>query len=156
MQLSADGWGCAPSLLADWLEVIQLNGRANGNSKRAYAWVHLPVLMPLVSLSTEQATLLTHASGEAPTLAGKSSLVFCGLTVPFSGSWFQQDFVYALREWSLCFPLSWWSSVIKSCWPSKWGSLRILSPFAGSPGWEDWWAQNLHNSRGASLVLFSS
>ena len=109
--------------------------------------------MPPVSLSTEQATLLTHASGDLPTLSGKSSLVCCGVTVLFSGSWYQQDFVCVLHKWSLCFPLSWGSSVIKSCWPSKSGSLRILSPFAGSPGWEDVWAQNLHNSE-AFLVLF--
>ena len=36
-------------------------------------------------------------------------------------------------------------------------SLGIPSPFVGYPGWEAWFgAQNLHNSRGTSLLLFWS
>ena len=34
------------------------------------------------------------------------------------------------------FPQSCGSSVIKSHWPPKSNSLEVLSPFAGSPGWE--------------------
>ena len=34
------------------------------------------------------------------------------------------------------FPQSCGSSVIKSLWPPKSNSLGVLSPFAGSPGWE--------------------
>ena len=40
---------------------------------------------------------------------------------------------------SLCFPQACGSSVIKSCCPTKSVSLGIPSPFARSPGQEDWW-----------------
>ena len=75
------------------------------------------------------------------------------------GSWGTQDFfVCALLEWSLCFPWSCGSPVIKSRWPSKSASLGTPSPFAGYPGWKARHrAQSLHNSGRASLViLFSS
>ena len=34
------------------------------------------------------------------------------------------------------FPQTWGNSVIKSHWPPKSNSRGVLSPFAGSPGWE--------------------
>ena len=49
------------------------------------------------------------------------------------GSWCTQGFVWALQS---LFPQSCGSSIIKSLWPPKSNSLGILSPFAGSPGWE--------------------
>ena len=62
----------------------------------------------------------------------------------------------AVSEWSLCFPQSCGSFVMKSHWPSKSDPLGIPSPFTGSPDWEPCWgAQNLHNS-GRRLVLLSS
>ena len=63
-----------------------------------------------------------------------------------------------LQEWSLWLPQSCGNPVIKSCSPSKAGSLEVPSPFARYPGWEAWCeAQNLHNSGRTSLVvLFSS
>ena len=74
------------------------------------------------------------------------------------GSWGTQDLcVCALLEWSLCFPWSSGSPVIKSCWPSKSASLETSSPFAGYPGWEAWHrAQNLYNSGRTSLVILFS
>ena len=73
------------------------------------------------------------------------------------GSWCIQDFVYALQEWSLCFPWSCGNPVIKYWWLSKSDSLGIPSPFAGSLGWEAWCGvQNLHNSGRTSLVLLFS
>ena len=47
-----------------------------------------------------------------------------------SGSWCTQDFACALQDWSLCFPESCGSLVIKSHWPSRPDSLdqRIPSP----------------------------
>ena len=75
-----------------------------------------------------------------------------------SGSWCTQDFVCALQDWSLCFPQSHGSPIIKRLWPSRSDSLGIPSPFVRSPGWEAWHGlQNLHNSGRMSLVsLFSS
>ena len=72
-------------------------------------------------------------------------------------SWYTQDFICALQDWSLCFPQSCGSPVIKSCWPSKSDSLGIPSLFAGSPGWKGWHgAQNLLNSGKMSLILLFS
>ena len=48
------------------------------------------------------------------------------------GSWYTQGFVCALQVFSS--PVL-WSSVIKSHWPPRSNSLRVLSPFAESPGW---------------------
>ena len=75
-----------------------------------------------------------------------------------SGSWCMQNFVYALPDWSLSFPQSSWSPIIKSCWSSWPHSLGITSLFVGSPGWEVWCGvPNLYNSVRTSLVfLFSS
>ena len=71
-----------------------------------------------------------------------------------SGSWCMQDFICALQDWSLCFPQSCGSPVIKFHWPSRSDSLGISSPFVRSPGWDVWcWVQNLHNSGKTSLVL---
>ena len=51
--------------------------------------------------------------------------------------WCVQDFVCALQVWSLCFPQSCGSSVIKSCWYSKsdsWGfPVPLPDPQAGEP-----------------------
>ena len=77
----------------------------------------------------------------------------------FSEFWCRQSFVFALQDWSLCFPQSCGSLVIKSCWPSKSDSLGIPSPFvgSGSPGWEAWHGVlNCQNSGRASLVLLFS
>ena len=74
-----------------------------------------------------------------------------------SGSWCMQDFVCELQDWSLCFPQSCGSPIIKFHWPSRSDSLRISSPFVRSPGWEAWcWVQNLHNGGRTSLVLLFS
>ena len=47
-----------------------------------------------------------------------------------------QSFICALQDWSLCFPQSCGSRVIKSHWPSRPDSLESPSPFVGSPGWK--------------------
>ena len=74
-----------------------------------------------------------------------------------SGSWCGQDFVCGFQGWSLCFPQSCASPIIKACWPSRSDSLGIPSPIFGSLGWEGWCGiQNLHNSRRISLVLLFS
>ena len=73
------------------------------------------------------------------------------------GSWWTQDFVCALQDWSLCFPQSCVSPIIKSHWFSRPNSQQIPSPFVRSQGWEAWSGlQNLHNSGRNSLVLWFS
>ena len=70
--------------------------------------------------------LLTHTSaGDTETLKVRSGSVF----VESSGT----NKVLFVPSMSL-FPCG--SSVIQSHWPPKSNSLRILSPFARSPGWE--------------------
>ena len=54
-----------------------------------------------------------------------------GSLLPSPGSWCQQGFACVLQE--PLFPQAYKSSLIKSCWPSKSGSLGIPSPFARSP-----------------------
>ena len=138
IQLSADGWGCAPSPL-----VAFPNGTSpprfyrgvNDNiqkGKKPLPWVLPPVPPPCGE------PLLTNASTGGPgTLAGRSSPVSCGVTAPFSWvlvcTWF-----CLCQEWSLYFPQSCGSRVIKSCWPSKSDSLGTASSFVGSPGWKAW------------------
>ena len=74
-----------------------------------------------------------------------------------SESWYAQGFVCALQDWSLPFPQSCGSLVIKFHCPSRSDSLGIPSPFVGSPGWEvSCGVLNLHNSGRSSLVLFFS
>ena len=74
-----------------------------------------------------------------------------------SGSWYPQDFVCALQDWSVWFPQSCGSPVIKSHWPSRSDSLGIPRPFVRFSGLEAWCgAQNFHNSGRTSLVLLLS
>ena len=53
-----------------------------------------------------------------------------------SESYCLQGFVCALQDWSLCFPQSCGSSIIKSFWPSRSDSLGIPSPAVRTPGWK--------------------
>ena len=79
--------------------------------------------------------MLTHASpGDSWTLTGKSASVsfegHCSvLLVPSVHK------VLFVPSKSL-FHQSHGSSIVKPHWPSKSNSLRVLSPFAGSPCWE--------------------
>ena len=73
-----------------------------------------------------------------------------------SGSWYTQDFVCALQDWSL-FPPVLWKSYNQTPLASRSDSPGIPSPFVGSLGWEAWrGVQDLHHSGRTSLVLFSS
>ena len=122
-------------------------------SKRAFIKEHLPRLLLPVSQSLWWAQL-TH------TLTGNPSLWFCLLWghCSFSlGLGVHKIFICALQDWSLCFPQSRGSLIIKSTWPSRSDSPGIPSPFVGSPGWGAWCrVLNLHNSGRTSLVLLFS
>ena len=65
--------------------------------------------------------LLTHTStGGSPTLAGSFGSVFWGSLLLSSGSWQnKKGFVCILQDWSLRFPQSCGSLVIKFHWPSR-------------------------------------
>ena len=97
--------------------------------------------------------LPSHIStGDPPTLVGGFGSVSYGVTAPFLWVLVHAKFCCALQGWSLCFPQSCGSPVIKSHWPSR--SVPLLDP----PGCEAWHGiQNLHNSGRSSLaLLFSS
>ena len=112
---------------------------------------------PSRTAATSGEPLLTGASTGGPsTIAGCFGSVSCGVTAPFFWSWCKQDFVSTLQDWSLCFPRSSGSPIIKSCWSSRSDSLGLPSAFVGPPGWEAWYGvQNLHNGGRTSLVLCS-
>ena len=79
-------------------------------------------------------SVLIHASaGHSGMLLGKFGSLSYGVIAPFSWVLVCTSFCCTLQESG---PQSCGSSVIKSHWPSKSSSLGILSPFAGSPGWE--------------------
>ena len=101
--------------------------------------------------------LLTHVSTrDPPTLAGSFGSVSCEVTAPFLclGTC---KVLFVPSKTGVCFPQSYGSLVIKSCWPSWSDSLGIPSPFVRSPGWGAWCGVlNLHNGGRTSLVLLFS
>ena len=103
--------------------------------------------------------LLTHApTWDPPTLTGSCGLVSYGFIALSSGSWYKQDFICALQDWSLCFPQSCGSPIIKSCWPSRSDSLSIPILFVRSQGCEAWCGTQNHDNNGETSLesLFSS
>ena len=121
-------------------------------SKRAYTMGQLSGLLLPVSLSLHQPLPTQRSTGNLPTWAGSSGPFFLS-----SVSWGSHEFLCVLQEWSLCFPQSCGSTVIKLCWPSKSDSLGVPGPFARSSGWETWLGvQNLYNIRRTCLVLLFS
>ena len=94
IHLSADSWGCVPSLLVVWLEATQhwslpgLFGGANGGLWECSPQGVLPrtsavsVLLPMVSHSPTTTT----SAGDPPTLAGRSGSVSPGVSAHSPGS----------------------------------------------------------------------
>ena len=118
--LSADGRGWVPSLLVVWPEVTQhwsLPGSLVG-----LMWT----LGGLTPRSTSQNFCCqcpcphgepqppTTSAGDPPTLSGRSGPVSYRVTAPSPGSPCAHYFVYALQEWSLCFPQSCRCPAVKS------------------------------------------
>ena len=159
IRLSADGWSWGPSLLVVWPEATQhwslpgLFGGANGGLWEGSCQVVLP--------RTSAATVLVLTVGHShpqplwETLQHQQvgQVQSYGVTAPSSGSRHAHYFVCALQEWSLCFPLSFWSPGVKSRNSSKSDSLGIPPPVVRPLGWEAWCgAQNLHSSGWTSVV----
>jgi len=91
-------WHCAPSLLVGLMMI----------SKRTYTKGPLPGLLLPVPPSLQQAMLIHASIRDSLTLTGLFQSPMGSLLL-FPGSWFMQDFVYALQEWSL------FSSVLWKC-----------------------------------------
>ena len=69
------------------------------------------------------------------------------------GSWCTQDTVWALQEWSFCFPQSCEIHVFIPYWPSKPDSLGAPPPIARPLGWgAKCGAQNFHPCGRTSVV----
>ena len=73
---------------------------------------------------------------ETLTPAGGFGSVSRGVTTLFLWVLVCTWFCCALQDWSLCFPQSCGSLVVKSSWASGSDSLGIPSPFVGSAGWK--------------------
>ena len=81
-----------------------------------------------------------HAStGDFPTLAGSIGSVCCGLTAPFLWVLVHARFCLCPQDWSLCFPQSSESPIIKSCWPPRSYSYCIAAASSLSLGYLFWW-----------------
>ena len=145
IKLSADEWGCTPSLVVVWPEATQPwcleNLCQEGPSWPAAASV--PVVSPCRPRPPQE-TLQHEQVVQSPV----------GLLLLSSGSWYMQNFVCAFQDWSLSFSQSNRSPIIKSHWPLRPHFLGIPSPFVRSPGCAAWHGvQNLHNRGKGSLVL---
>ena len=117
IQLAVDVWGCAPSLLVVWPEVIQpwgygLSGRANGSPPPP------PGLLLLMPLSPWQTTADPHLHWTLSNTISRSGSVSWRVIFPFP--WILVHVrICALLECRLCFPWPCWDPIIKSHWPSK-------------------------------------
>ena len=68
--------------------------------------------------------------GIFPTQGSNLGLSHCRQTLYSLSHQYMQNFVYALQDWSLCFPQSSGRPIIKSCWPSRPDSMGITSPLS--------------------------
>ena len=92
MHLSADGWGCVPSLLVVWSEATQywslpgLFGGANGGLWEGSCQEYFPELLLPGSLSLGEPQLPLASAGDSPILADRSGSVSYVVTAPSPGS----------------------------------------------------------------------
>ena len=114
------------------LESIGFYSRVIGELQEDICWDASPMTAAgSAPVYSRGRPLPTHASAEGPqTLTGRSASGPCGVTVPFS--WVLACTKFCLYPPRVCFPQSYGSSVIKSCWPSKSDSLGIHSPWLDS------------------------
>ena len=86
-----------------------------------------------------------------------AAVAACRVAAPLLWVWVCTKSYCALQDWTICFPQSSGSPIIKSHWPLRTDSLGIPSPFLWSPGSKAWReVQDLHSSKRTSLAsLFS-
>ena len=146
IQLSADGWGCVPSLLFD--------PRPNydgGNENNRDLLQNVPCRPKSVPPTLQQAPTNPHLCQRLRDTHKQVwvSLLWVHFSVLLGSGAHKVLFVPSKS----LFSQSCASSVIKSHWPPKSDSLVVLSPFFSSPGWEiccgSW---NFLNSVTISLV----
>ena len=161
IELFADGWGCALSLLSGlrWLNpgVYRLYGRVSGDLQEDLfqgAPCRTAAVSPLIPVASHcwptppQETLQHQHLGLVQSSVGSLLLS--------PGSWCMQDLVCVLQEWSLFPPVPWksYNQILLAFKVRLPGDSQSL---CWTPGWEAWCgAQNLHNSEWTSLVLLFS
>ena len=98
IQFSVDGWGCVPSLLFD-LRPNYGGGNEDSGDLQKVPCMHCYTQCPQPCSRPP----LTHASTrDSWTLTGKSGLVSCGVTAPFS--WVLVHTRFCLCPPRVCFP----------------------------------------------------
>ena len=140
VQLSADEWGCAPSLVVVWPEATQALGSVASMaglvvaSQRAYATRGLPrLLLPAPSPCGEP--LWTHTpTGDPPTLASSCGSVCCEVIAPFL--WVLEDTskILCTPRLESPFPSVLWKSYNQILLASRSGSWESPSPSVRSLG----------------------
>ena len=100
IQFSINGWGCVPSSLFDLRPNCDGGNEDNVAHLQKVPWRHFYTQCPLPC----SRPLPTHASsGDSWTVTGKSGLISCGVTAPFS-------WVLVCTRFCLCPP--------RDCFPS--------------------------------------
>ena len=131
IQLSVYGVAGLPPCCLTWGQTYVRGHGSNGDLLQKGLYQHHCIQCPWPHVRP----LLTHTSaGDSWTHTGKSGSVSCGITAPFS--WVPGTHKALFVPSKSLFSQSGGNSVIKSHWPPKSNSLRVLSPFAGSAGWE--------------------
>ena len=157
LQLSADAWGCAPSLVV-WPEVTHpgicwLCGRVNGDLHGAYAKGCLPGLL-LPVCPCDEPVLARASTGDPLTLAGGFGSVSCGITVSFLCA---RLCLCPLRLESLFLPVLWRSySQIPLAFKAEFpGDSQSLCPIPrlGSLMWSSEHSQQWENLFGITAIL---
>ena len=113
IQLSADGWGCAPSLVIFWPKATQPSKgsmvRLVVASKKVYTRGDLPrQLLPVPCTSPHpcpsgEPLLIYTSTGDPPTQVVLVQFPVESLILS-SESWCMQGFVFSLQDWSLWYP----------------------------------------------------
>ena len=129
IQFSVDGQGCVPSLLFDLRPKYGRDNEDNGDLLQKVPCMHCHTQCPW---SCSRPPPTHTSSGDSWTLTGKSGLVSCGITAPFSCILVLTRVFCALWE-SVSLVLFKFCNHIPLA--SKSNFLEVLSPFARSPGW---------------------
>ena len=137
IQFSAVGWGCVPSHPP--YRPRPNYGRGNGSNGGL-------LQKDVCQHATASRTVVVSAPDPAAGHCGPTSLPetprhsqaslaqsLVGSLLLSPGFWYAPGFVVPSKS---LFPQSWGGTAIKSYWSSKSNSLRIVSPFAESPGWD--------------------
>ena len=130
IQFAIDGWGCVPSLIFTPGQTMVKAMKIMVTSFKRCRGCAATLSTPDPAANHHQPTPPLETPGHLQASLGQSPV---GSLLLSPGFWCTHGFVLpskSLLSWSCG------SSVIKSHLPPKSSSLRVLSPFGRSPGWE--------------------